>query len=350
MKAGYPPEDILDEADLAAAKWAWEHNRAAGRGSDTLPGAKRLFLPMRTGRGAIGVVGIDSDKPGPLLTPDQRRLLDALADQAALAIERVHLVEDLDQAKRRTEADRLRSALLTSISHDLKTPLAAILGAASTLKGFAGVLDGQGKVELVATIIEESERLNRFIANLLDMTRLESGSIEPNTAPHDIGEIVGSVLERARKILAHHRVEVDIAPDLPMLALDPVLFEQVLFNLLDNAAKYASPETTVLIQSWQEGANVKLQVVDEGSGIPPEELDRIFDKFHRAQKEDQVRAGTGLGLSISRGFMEAMGGSITGANRSDRQAPCSRSRCPYRNRQRSWTPRHERGPAQDSRD
>ena len=318
VKAGYPPEDILDEADLAAAKWAWEHNRAAGRGSDTLPGAKWLFLPMRTGRGAIGVVGIDSDKPGPLLTPDQRRLLDALADQAALAIERVQLVEDLDQAKRRTEADRLRSALLTSISHDLKTPLAAILGAASTLRGFAGVLDGEGKVEMVATIIEESERLNRFIANLLDMTRLESGSIEPNMAPHDIGEIVGSVLERARKILAHHRVEVDIAPDLPMLALDPVLFEQVLFNLLDNAAKYASPETTVLIQSWQEGANVKLQVVDEGSGIPPEEVDRIFEKFHRAQKEDRVRAGTGLGLSISRGFVESMGGSIAAANRTDR--------------------------------
>ena len=319
VKAGYPPEDILDEADLAAAKWAWEHNRAAGRGSDTLPGAKRLFLPMRTGRGAIGVVGIDSDKPGPLLTPDQRRLLDALADQAALAIERVHLVEDLDQTKRRTEADRLRSALLTSISHDLKTPLAAILGAASTLKGFAGELDGQGKVELLATIIEESERLNRFIANLLDMTRLESGSIEPNAAPHDIGEIVGSVLERARKILVHHRVEVDIAKDLPMLAVDPVLFEQVLFNILDNAAKYASPGTTVLIQSWQDGADVKLQVVDEGSGIPPEEIDRIFDKFHRAEKQDQVRAGTGLGLAISRGFIEAMGGSITCVNRSDRQ-------------------------------
>ena len=166
VKAGYPPEDILDEADLAAAKWAWEHNRPAGRGSDTLPGAKRLFLPMRTGRGAIGVVGIDSDKPGPLLTPDQRRLLDALIDQAALAIERVHLVDDLDQAKRRAEADRLRSALLTSISHDLKTPLAAILGAAGTLRGFTRELDDQGRVDLLSTIIEESERLNRFIANL----------------------------------------------------------------------------------------------------------------------------------------------------------------------------------------
>ena len=308
VKAGYPPEDILDEADLAAAKWAWEHNRAAGRGSDTLPGAKRLFLPMRTGRGAIGVVGIDNDKPGPLLTPDQRRLLDALIDQAALAIERVYLVDDLDQAKRRVEADRLRSALLTSISHDLKTPLAAILGAAGTLKGFARELDDEGKVELIATIIEELERLNRFIANLLDMTRLEAGSIKPNTARYDIGEIVGTALERASKILVRHHVEVEIAADLPMLELDPVLFEQVLFNILDNAAKYAPPETTVRIQSWREENTVKLQILDEGSGIPPDEIDRIFDKFHRAQKQDQVRAGTGLGLAISRGFIEAMGG------------------------------------------
>ena len=128
VKAGYPPEDMLDDADVAAAKWAWESNRPAGRGSDTLPGAKRLFLPMRTGRGAIGVVGIDSDKPGPLLTPDERRLLDALIDQGALAIERVHLVEDMDRVKRTVETERLRSALLTSISHDLKTPLAAVLG------------------------------------------------------------------------------------------------------------------------------------------------------------------------------------------------------------------------------
>ena len=141
VKAGYPPEDTLDEADLAAAKWAWQNDRPAGRGSDTLPGAKRLFLPMRTGRGAIGVVGIDSDKTGPLLTPDQRRLLDALIDQGALAIERVHLVEDVDRAKRTIETDRLRSALLTSISHDLKTPLAAVLGAARTLRDLSGALD-----------------------------------------------------------------------------------------------------------------------------------------------------------------------------------------------------------------
>jgi two-component system sensor histidine kinase KdpD len=318
VKAGYPPEDILDEADIAAAKWAWDHNRAAGRGADTLPGAKRLFLPMRTGRGAIGVVGLDSDKPGPLLTPDQRRLLDALVDQAALAIERVHLVDDLDQAERRVEADRLRSALLTSISHDLKTPLAAILGAAGTLKQFSKELNDQGKVDLIATIVEESERLNRFIANLLDMTRLESGAIKPKTGRYDIGEVVGSALERASKVLARHQVEVDVAADLPMLDLDPVLFEQVLFNLLDNAAKYAPPGTMVLIQGWQEDDTVKLQIADQGSGIPPDEIGRVFEKFHRVEKADRVQAGTGLGLAISRGFVEAMGGTIVAGNRTDR--------------------------------
>ena len=318
VKAGYPPEDVLDEADIAAAKWAWDHNRPAGRGSDTLPGAKRLFLPMRTGRGAIGVVGIDSDKPGPLLTPDQRRLLDALIDQSALAIERVHLVDDLDRAERSVEADRLRAALLTSISHDLKTPLAAIIGAAGTLKGFSGELSDRGKVDLISTIIEELERLNRFIANLLDMTKLEAGSIKPNTARYDIGEIVGSALDRAAKILADYKVEVEIADDLPMLELDPVLFEQALFNLLDNAAKYSPPRTTVIIDAWQEESSVKLQVSDEGNGIPPEEIDRIFEKFHRAQKGDQVLAGTGLGLAIARGFVEAMGGTIEAANRTDR--------------------------------
>ena len=318
VKAGYPPEDILDDADIAAAKWAWENDRAAGRGSDTLPGAKRLFLPMHTGRGAIGVMGIDSDKPGPLFTPDQRRLLDALRDQGALAIERVRLVEEMDRVERAAETERLRSALLTSISHDLKTPLAAVLGAAGTLRDLGGKLRDAEKAELLATIIDESERLNRFIANLLDMTKLESGAISPNVALHDLGEIVGSALRRAGRILAHHKIQLELAPDLPMLELDAVLFEQVLFNLLDNAAKYAPPETTVRIQSWRSGDSVCLQILDEGSGIPAADLDHIFDKFYRAQKTDQVRAGTGLGLAISRGFVEAMHGTIVAANRTDR--------------------------------
>ncbi len=318
VKAGYPPEDILDEADLAAAKWAWENDRAAGRGSDTLPGAKRLFLPMHTGRGAIGVVGIDSDKPGPLLTPDQRRLLDALTDQGALAIERVRLVEEMDRVERTAETERLRSALLTSISHDLKTPLAAVLGAAGALRDLGEKLGDAEKADLLATIIDESERLNRFIANLLDMTKIESGAITPNVALHDLGEIVGSALRRAGRILSRHRVELELAPDLPMLALDAVLFEQALFNLLDNAAKYAPSETTIRIQGWRNADSVCLRVLDEGSGIPSSDLEHIFDKFYRAQKTDQVRAGTGLGLAISRGFVEAMHGTIVAANRTDR--------------------------------
>jgi two-component system sensor histidine kinase KdpD len=318
VRAGYPPENLLDEADLAAAKWAWSNDRPAGRGSDTLPGAKRLFLPMRTGRGAIGVVGIDSDKSGPLLTPDERRLLDALIDQSALAIERVRLVEDMDRVKRTVETDRLRSALLTSISHDLKTPLAAVLGAASTLRDLSDQLSAAEKVELLATIVDESERLNRFIANLLDMTKLESGAVAPNTAPHDLSEIVGSALRRASKILAKHQVVVDLAKNLPMVEIDPVLFEQVLFNLLDNAAKYALPGTTIQVRSWCDAHHIGLQVLDEGEGIPSGDLERIFDKFYRVQKGDQVRAGTGLGLAISRGFVEAMHGTIAATNRKDR--------------------------------
>jgi two-component system, OmpR family, sensor histidine kinase KdpD len=328
VKAGYPPEDILDDGDIAAAKWAWQNNRPAGRGSDTLPGAKRLFLPMRTGRGAIGVVGIDSDKPGPLLTPDERRLLDALIDQAALAIERVHLVEDMERAKRSIETEHLRSALLTSISHDLKTPLAAVLGAAGTLRDLSKNFSDAQKADLLATIVDESERLNRFIANLLDMTKLESGAIEPNTAPHDLGEIVGSALRRADKILARHRVDLQLPADLPMLELDAVLFEQALFNLLDNAAKYSSTGTTIGIQGWRENDAVCLQIVDEGIGIPPADLEHIFDKFYRVQKTDQVRAGTGLGLAIARGFVEAMHGAISAANRADRSGAVFTIRLP----------------------
>jgi two-component system sensor histidine kinase KdpD len=273
---------------------------------------------MRTGRGAVGVVGIDNDKPGPLLTPEQRRLFDALADQAALAIERVYLVEDLDRARLAVETDRLRSALLTSISHDLKTPLASILGSAGTLRDYAPALDDESKTELLATIVDEAERLNRFIANLLDMTRLESGAVVPNAALHDISEIVGTALRRAGKILSQHKVEVELAANLPMLKLDAVLFEQALFNLLDNAAKYSDPATMIRIQSWRENSAVYLQILDEGDGIPHEELEMIFGKFHRAQKGDRVRAGTGLGLAISRGFIEAMGGTIKAGNRSDR--------------------------------
>jgi two-component system sensor histidine kinase KdpD len=319
VRAGFPPEDMLDEADLAAAKWSWEKNHIAGRGSDTLPGGKWLFQPLRTGRGPLGVVGIIRDDPGPLLTPDQQRLLDALADQAALAIERVNLARDLHQARLEVETDRLRAALLTSISHDLRTPLASILGSATSLRSQDAILDTSTKDALLGTIIEESDRLNRFIGNLLDMTKLESGALKPRSGLNELSEVIGSALQRASKILAGHRIKVDLPPDLPMLALDMVLFEQVLFNLLDNAAKHAPVGSEITIDASLHGDTVVLRILDEGEGIPQGDVDRIFEKFYRASGADRRRAGTGLGLAICRGFVEAMGGTIMAMNRQDRR-------------------------------
>lgn len=318
VRAGFPPDDTLADFDIAAAQWAWEHNHPAGRGADTLPGAKRLYLPLRTGRQTIGAVGLDNDKTGPLLTPDQQRLFDALADQAALAIERIQLVGDLDEAKLGAEADRLRSALLTSISHDLRTPLAGIMGAAGTLRDYFDALPEEGRRDLLMTMVDESERLNRFIANLLDMTRIESGATAPNLLTMALDEALGAVLRRARKLLARHRIEVSLPEGGPMLRLDPVLFEQVLFNLLDNAAKYAPEHSLIGISARTEGGQVVLQIQDEGPGIPDADLERVFDIFYRARKGDQVQAGTGLGLAICRGFIEAMGGTISAGNRRDR--------------------------------
>jgi two-component system sensor histidine kinase KdpD len=318
VRAGFPPEDMLDAADLAAAKWSWEKNHVAGRGSDTLPGAKWLFQPLRTGRGPLGVAGIIRDEPGPLLTPDQQRLLDALADQAALAIERVNLARDLHLARLEVETDRLRSALLTSISHDLRTPLASILGSATSLRSQDAFLDAATKESLLGTIIEESDRLNRFIGNLLDMTRLESGALKPRTSLIELSDVIGAVLQRAAKILGAHEIKVDLPANLPMLALDMVLFEQVLFNLLDNAAKHAAAGSPITISANHDGDTVTLRILDEGEGIPANDVEKIFEKFYRSGGADRRRAGTGLGLAICRGFVEAMDGTITATNRPGR--------------------------------
>ncbi len=318
VQAGYPPDDTLDDADIAAAQWAWQHDKPAGRGADTLPGAKRLYLPLKTGRTQVGVIGLDNDKQGPVLTPGEHRLFDSLADQAALAIERIQLVTDVENARLAAEADKLRSALLTSLSHDLKTPLASILGSAGTLKDYSSSLTEPSRVELLTTIVEEAERLNRFIANLLDMIRLESGADAVSLTPLFIGDSIGGALRRAEKILVHHKVELELPADLPMVRLDPVLFEQVLFNLLDNARKYAPSGSRISIRAWSDESHVLLQIIDEGPGIPADDLTKIFDSFYRVRKKDHVQAGTGLGLAICKGFVEAMGGTITAANRADR--------------------------------
>ena len=183
-------------------------------------------------------------------------------------------------------------------------------------------------IETSKKVLEAYHSRNRFIANLLDMTKLESGAIVPNTAPHDVGEIVGSALRRAGKILAHHKVSLELVPNLPMLELDAVLFEQVLFNLLDNAAKYAPADTTIAIRGARDQNRISLAIMDEGNGIPASELESVFDKFYRVQKGDHVRPGTGLGLAISRGFVEAMHGTISAANRADRSGAVLTIRLP----------------------
>jgi two-component system, OmpR family, sensor histidine kinase KdpD len=328
VASGYPPEDRLDGADMAAARWTWEHNRSAGRGADTLPGGKRLFLPLRTGSGPVGVLGIDRETPGPLLTPDERRLLDALADQAAVAIERISLAKGLDEARVLAETERLRAALLTSISHDLRTPLASIMGAVSSLRSYPERYGAAEREELLATLQDEAERLNRFVSNLLDMTRLESGAIELKLDLIDVAEIIGAALQRAANVLARHHVEVAVEPELPMLRLDVVLFEQVLFNLLDNASKYSPAGSRIDVRASRDGELVEIEVVDEGPGIPPGDFERIFDKFYRVQAQDRRRAGTGLGLAICRGFVEALGGWIVARNRRDRSGAVLTIRLP----------------------
>ena len=196
------------------------------------------------------------------------------------------------------------------------------------MRDYLESLPHEDRVDLLSTVVDESERLNRFIANLLDMTKIESGAMEPNYALHYAGDIVGSALRRGAKILARHRVEVQIPVDLPMVRVDPVLFEQVLFNLLDNAAKYAPDDSTIRLEAWADVGNIVFRVMDEGPGIPPADLERVFDTFYRVRKGDQVRAGTGLGLSICRGFIEAMGGTITAGNRTDRQGAVFTIRLP----------------------
>ncbi len=310
QKASDPPAGELSETEMAAATWAWQHGQPAGRGSDTLPGVPWLFLPLRTAHEVVGVLGVlFEDGPVPLSLRRQR-LLEGLSDLSAVAIERTRLVEQMEQTRVIGETERLRSALLSSISHDLRTPLAAIIGSASSLLAYGQGYDDSARRELLLTIQEEAERLNRFVGNLLDITRLESGRLELNRQWVGIEDVIGTAIARLLPILSGHGIETRIEPGLPLLRLDFVMIEQVLVNLLDNAAKYSNGGKTITLSSRREGDEVIIEVVDEGSGIPEEDLERVFDKFYRVRSGDRHVAGTGLGLSICRGLIEAHGGRI----------------------------------------
>ena len=306
VQAAYPPEDRLDANDLAAADWCWRNDTPAGRGSDNLPGAPRLFLPLRTGRGKLGVAGIKKDLAGPLLTPAERRLLDALLDQTALAIDRVQLARDVDASKLLAETERLRTALLTSIGHDLKTPLASILGAISSLRSYGASYGEAARADLLATAQEEAERLARFVDNLLDMTRLEAGALGAKREPVDVADAVGAALHRTGRLLAGHRVTTELPADLPLLRADFVLLEQVLVNLLENAARYAPAGTPVEIVARAGADALLVEVCDRGPGIPPDEaVAHLRPLLPRAQRA--TRQGRRLGSRRGQGLRRSHG-------------------------------------------
>jgi two-component system sensor histidine kinase KdpD len=309
IAAGYPPEDRLNERDAAAATWTWTAGKPSGRGSSTLPAAEWLFLPLKTVRGPVGVLGVQIEGKE-VLAPEENRLLETLADQAAVVIERTTLVADVEAARLAGETERLRSALLSSLSHDLRTPLVSILGAATSLLDYQGVLGEDDRRTLTETIRDEAERLNRFVQNLLDMTRLGSGALRPNVDWVDLRDIVGRAVSRAERLLRGREITLDIDPELPLLQVDPVLMEQVFFNLIDNASKFAPPESTITVWARQREREALIEVCDQGVGIPEADRQRVFDMFYRVRAADTQSAGTGLGLAICRGIVEAHGGQI----------------------------------------
>jgi two-component system sensor histidine kinase KdpD len=318
LRAAFPPDSEFSQADLAAARWSWDSETPTGRGTDTLPGGRWLFMPIQTSRSSIGIVGVLPLDASGHLASSERRLLEAVGNQAAVAIERVALAADIDQARLGAERERLRSAMLTSVSHDLRTPLASIIGALSSLKSYRDRYDEATRVELVNTALSEAARLDRFVGNLLDMTRLDAGVIVPKREPVDVGDLISTTLRRAMPVLKDHIATSTIEPGLPTLSLDFVLAEQALFNILDNAGKYSPPGGRIEIDVRRLGDRIEIVVRDEGPGISPASLDRLFEKFYRADDGDRRRAGTGLGLAIAKGFVEALGGSIRAANRTDR--------------------------------
>ena len=303
----------LDQNDKAVAQWAFDHRQMAGAGTDNLPGAQMLFVPLMASRGTVGVLGMRLGQARVLDTPEQRHLLETFASQIALAIERGLLAEEAQAAHVRAEAERLRNALLSSVSHDLRTPLASITGGVSSLLESGDSLDAETQRELLRTVHEEAERLNRLVQNLLEMTRLESGAVQVRKDWHSIEELVGAALGRFNRRLGQRPIVTRIPADLPLVALDPVLIEQVLVNLLDNALKYTPPESPIEIAARVDGDGVTVEVADRGPGLPPGEERRVFDKFYRGRAV--ADRGVGLGLAICQGIVEAHGGRIWAENR-----------------------------------
>jgi two-component system sensor histidine kinase KdpD len=312
--AGPPPGFPLDDKERGVAQWVFDNGRPAGVGTDTLPGAQARYLPLLAASGAVGVLGVKPVDPATLEDPAMQGLLEAFAGQSALALERGLLAERAQQELVEIEAERLRTSLLSSLSHDLRTPLGAITGAASSLIERPETASQPAGRELLTTILDEAQRMNRLIANLLDMIRVESGALQVQKDWQPLEEPVGVALIRLEERLRERPVKVHLPPDLPLVPVDGVLIEQVFVNLLENAAKYTPPGTAVEIAAEVVDGAVRVDVADRGPGLPPGEETRVFDKFHRAAGTSGA-GGIGLGLTICRGIVLAHGGRIWAENR-----------------------------------
>jgi two-component system sensor histidine kinase KdpD len=300
----------LPAADAAAADSTWRTGIAAGRAAHACPDAERLYLPLSTARGRVGLLGLAFVDGRLAVTAEEEGLMRAVTDQTAVAVERAQLAAAAENARLITETESLRTALLSSISHDLRTPLVSVIGSATTLSTLGEVIPAEERADLVRTILEEARRLNRFVQNLLDMTRLSHGGLRLRRDWVDLADVVGHALTATRDLLAPFRLKVAVDPALPLVFADPVLLEQVLVNVLDNAAKYSPPGGRIgVVAAWRNGA-AEIRIADDGPGIPEADRERVFDMFYRVRAGDSQTAGTGLGLAICRGLVAAHGGTI----------------------------------------
>jgi len=310
-------QDIhLDMKELAVAEWVFRNRQAAGRGTETLRSAGLLCLPLQTSASMLGVLGVEFKDDRDYASPQSRRLLEAFAAQTTLAIERVRLVKQAEQSEILQARESLERALLNSVSHDLRTPLVSITGALGTIRDKGEQLNAEARKELLDAAWEEAARLNRFVGNLLDMTRLEAGAIKLKEEPCDVQDVVGCALAALEKQLGSRRIDVRLQSGLPLVKMDMALMTQVLVNLLDNALKYSPPESSIEIAARVDGPLLKIEVSDRGPGVPDSDLKRIFDKFYRIPVPEGAR-GTGLGLSICRAIVEVHGGTIRAENRAE---------------------------------
>jgi two-component system, OmpR family, sensor histidine kinase KdpD len=308
----------MSEAELAVADWAYKHGQPAGRGTDTLSAAAIRYIPLVTIRGIVGVLGNKPLDPENRLSVDQRILMEGVANFSALAIERALFADKAAQNETLKNTEKLQTALLNSISHELRTPLAAITGVLTSLSESAQAdtdqqLDPATSQELIDSATQQAQRLNHLVENLLDMTRLEAGALRLNCEPGDFQDLIGTVLRQSAHRFAQHPIQVKISPDLPLIAMDAVLIGQVLTNLLDNACKYSALNSPIEVSVRLLKKQVEVVVKDQGIGIPEEDIERVFDKFYRVQRQEPI-AGTGLGLSICKGIIEAHGGTIWAKN------------------------------------